>query len=88
MIGTIHIQVSGDQSADTQAIQHSVEQVLLSNIPGLSQVAVQVEKEGPNGFQSCFCNGSRLRNGVTGGIAGLKQEGMGIGMGMGGGWAS
>jgi zinc transporter 5/7 len=88
MIGTIHIQVSGDPSADTKAIQHSVEQVLLSNIPGLSQVAVQVEKEGPNGFQSCFCNGSRLRNG-GGGIAGLKQEGMGMGIGMGmGGWSS
>ncbi|KAF9543352.1 putative zinc transporter msc2 [Mortierella hygrophila] len=87
MIGTIHIQVSGDQSSDSMAIQHSVEQVLLSNIHGLSQVAVQVEKEGPNGFQSCFCNGSRLRNGVAGGIAGLKQDGMGIGMGMGG-WTS
>ena len=87
MIGTIHIQVSGDQSSDTKAIQHSVEQVLLSNIPGLSQVAVQVEKEGPSGFHSCFCNGSRLRNGVAGGIAGLKQEGVGIGLGMSG-WAS
>ncbi|KAF8934947.1 putative zinc transporter msc2 [Dissophora ornata] len=68
MIGSIHIQVAatanqeGASSPDTKAIQQSVEQSLLSNIHGLSEVAVQVEKEGLGGFQSCFCNGSRLKN--------------------------
>ncbi|KAF9206601.1 putative zinc transporter msc2 [Haplosporangium sp. Z 27] len=63
MIGSIHIQVSGqDATADTSAIQHSVEQILLSNISGLGEVSVQVEKEGMGGFQSCFCNGSRLKS--------------------------
>ncbi|KAI1304083.1 putative zinc transporter msc2 [Mortierella claussenii] len=76
MIGSIHIQISATEvdhqqetfatldssSPDVKAIQHSVEQALLSNIPGLSEVAVQIEKEGANGFQSCFCNGSRLKN--------------------------
>ncbi|KAF9362136.1 putative zinc transporter msc2 [Mortierella sp. AD094] len=73
MIGSIHIQVSAgaidqDGSAlplDTNTIQHSVEQILLSNIPGLGEVAVQVEKEGMGGFQSCFCNGSRLNHEAT-----------------------
>jgi hypothetical protein len=68
MIGSIHIQVSpsgGDATlVDTKAVQHSVEQVLLSTIQGLSEVAVQVEKEGMGGFQSCFCNGSRLKSGI------------------------
>ncbi|KAF9189023.1 putative zinc transporter msc2 [Haplosporangium sp. Z 11] len=72
MIGSIHIQASAPgsgadgaapASVDTMAIQHSVEQVLLSTIQGLSEVAVQVEKGGAGGFQSCFCNGWRLRNG-------------------------
>ncbi|KAI7819513.1 cation efflux family-domain-containing protein [Gamsiella multidivaricata] len=72
MIGSIHIQVSatapgaggqGDSSVpDTKAIQQSVEQTLLSTIRGLSEVAVQIEREGMDGFQSCFCNGSRLKN--------------------------
>ncbi|KAG0216404.1 putative zinc transporter msc2 [Mortierella sp. GBA30] len=73
MIGSIHIQVShsattdgavsdGSDALDTKAIQHSVEQALLSNIPGLSEVAVQIEVEGMSGFQSCFCNGFRLKN--------------------------
>ncbi|KAG0052647.1 putative zinc transporter msc2 [Gryganskiella cystojenkinii] len=76
MIGSIHIQVTsagGDSATDdTKVIQSSVEQVLLSTIPGLSEVAVQVEKEGMGGFQSCFCNGSRLRNSGA-----LKKEGFG-----------
>lgn len=73
MIGSIHIQVSPTEADpatdDVKAVQHSVEQILLSTIPGLSEVAVQVEKEGMGGFQSCFCNGSRLKGGAlkTGG---------------------
>ncbi|KAG0279295.1 putative zinc transporter msc2 [Linnemannia exigua] len=68
MIGTIHIQVASDHSADTKELQHSVEQALLSNISGLSQVAVQIEKEGAGGFgQTCFCHGSRLRNAAANG---------------------
>ncbi|KAF9922089.1 putative zinc transporter msc2 [Linnemannia zychae] len=75
MIGTIHIQVTAESNVDTKELQHSVEQVLLSTITGLSQVAVQVEKEGgANGFQSCFCNGSRLRNG---GDKAAHQRGVG-----------
>lgn len=77
MIGSIHVQLSGagtgsvdSVTEDTKAIQHSVEQVLLSTIRGLSEVAVQIEKEGMGGFQSCFCNGSRLRDGGA-----LKKEG-------------
>ncbi|KAF9938311.1 putative zinc transporter msc2 [Mortierella alpina] len=77
MIGSIHILVSpaavsngapsNDGSVvslpDTKAIQHSVEQTLLSNIPGLSEVAVQIELEGMSGFQACFCNAARLKSG-------------------------
>ncbi|KAG0027662.1 putative zinc transporter msc2 [Podila clonocystis] len=57
MIGSIHIQVNGS-GGDSSSIQHAVEQALLTNIHGLSEVSVQVEKEGMGGFQSCFCNGS------------------------------
>ncbi|KAF9279110.1 putative zinc transporter msc2 [Mortierella alpina] len=77
MIGSIHISVSPTAVSngapnhegsvvsvpDTKAIQHSVEQALLSNIPGLSEVAVQVELEGMSGYQSCFCNAARLKSG-------------------------
>ncbi|KAF9961754.1 putative zinc transporter msc2 [Mortierella alpina] len=77
MIGSIHILVSPAAvsngapnhegslvgSPDTKAIQHSVEQALLSNIPGLSEVAVQIELEGMSGYQSCFCNAARLKSG-------------------------
>ncbi|KAG0343793.1 putative zinc transporter msc2 [Podila humilis] len=64
MIGSIHIQINGGAQAaagEPSQVQHAVEQALLSNIHGLSQVSVQVEKEGMGGFQSCFCNGSRLK---------------------------
>ncbi|KAG0096270.1 putative zinc transporter msc2 [Podila epicladia] len=57
MIGSIHIQANGS-GGDSSTIQHAVEQALLTNIHGLSEVSVQVEKEGMGGFQSCFCNGS------------------------------
>ncbi|ORZ16051.1 cation efflux protein [Lobosporangium transversale] len=86
MIGSIHIQISSgvgnpqQQDAmstlttiDTKALQQSVEQILLSTIPGLSEVAIQVEKEGMYGFQSCFCNGSRSRNAASV----IKQNGGG-----------
>ncbi|KAF9434797.1 putative zinc transporter msc2 [Entomortierella beljakovae] len=70
MIGTIHIQVAGgngvqDTSSpppDTTVIQQNVEQTLLSLIGGLSVVSVQLENEGAGGYQSCFCNGWRLKN--------------------------
>ncbi|KAG0026061.1 putative zinc transporter msc2, partial [Podila clonocystis] len=52
MIGSIHIQVNGS-GGDSSTIQHAVEQALLTNIHGLSEVSVQVEKEGMGGFQSC-----------------------------------
>ncbi|KAF9584705.1 putative zinc transporter msc2 [Lunasporangiospora selenospora] len=42
------------------AIQQAVEQILMSTVEGLTEVTVQIEKEGMEGFQGCFCNGSRL----------------------------
>jgi zinc transporter 5/7 len=81
MIGTIHIQVAADYPPDTKELQNSVEQVLLSNITGLSQVAVQIERDGTSGFgQVCFCRGSRLRNAAANGGIG--------GGGFKGGWAN
>ncbi|KAG0329864.1 putative zinc transporter msc2 [Dissophora globulifera] len=72
MVGSIHIQASvtatgpdGVSALDTSAIQQSVEQLLLSKVQGLSEVAVQVEREGMSGFQSCFCNGLRLKNAAS-----------------------
>ncbi|KAF9387522.1 putative zinc transporter msc2 [Podila verticillata] len=62
MIGSIHVQVNGSAGGDSSTIQHAVEQALLTNIHGLSEVSVQVEKEGLGGYQSCFCNGWMLKS--------------------------